>query len=564
MAVERTGGEALAQQLVLEGVTDLFGVPGVQLDWATDALRREANRIRFVVPRHEQAASYMADGYARSTGRIGACMVVPGPGLLNAMAGLATAYACNSPVLALVGDVPSACHGKGFGLLHEVRDQGAILGTVTKWRARATRPEEIPALVREAVRQARSGRPQPVGLEIPPDVLAARAAVDLVPPPEGGDDGRLSPDPAAAAAAAALLAEARFPVVYVGGGVLAAGASEALRALAERLQAPVVMGENGRGALPDGHPLALNTLAGRAVFEHADAVLVAGSRFVDTTNGGPAWPTERARWAWVNADPASWAPPRRADAPVLADARLGLEAIAGALPFAEREACGPAMERVRDWAERQAAAALAPQMAWIGALRAAIPDDGILVGELTQVGYAARFAYPVRAPGTFLGPGYQGTLGYGFPTALGVAAGNPGRAVVSITGDGGFGWAMQELSTARKYGLKVATVVFSDGLFGNVDLLQNRQFGAAYGTVLANPRLDRLAEAFGVAHVRAETPGELRTVLSRALAEGEGPLLVDVPVGPMPSPWPLMRLMPPPFGAGAAPPPNPLGPPPGG
>jgi len=139
------------------------------------------------------------------------------------------------------------------------------------------------------------------------------------------------------------------------------------------------------------------------------------------------------------------------------------------------------------------------------------------------------------------------------------------RANVDIgqTGDGGFGWAMQELATARKYGLKVATVVFSDGRFGNVDLLQNRQFGAAYGTELANPRLDRLAEAFGVAHARAETPDALREVLSRALAAGEGPLLVDVPVGDMPSPWPLMRLTPPPFAAGAAPPPNPLGPPPG-
>ncbi len=563
--MELTGGEALARQLALEGVSDLFGVPGVQLDWATDALRREADRIRFVVPRHEQAASYMADGYARSTGRVGVCMVVPGPGLLNAMAGLATAYACNSPVLALVGDIPSPCRGKGLGLLHEVRDQGAILGAVTKWRARATRPEEIPALVREAMRQARAGRPQPVGLEIPPDVLAARAEVESVPPPEGGGDGRIRPDPEQVSAAAALLAEARFPVVYVGGGVLAsAGAAEALRAVAERLQAPVVMGENGRGALPDGHELALNTLGGRAVFEHADAVLVAGSRFVDTSNGAPAWPTGRvARWAWVNADPDAWAPPRRADAPVLADARLGLEAIAAALPLVERAPRGPALDRVRAWAEAQAAAALAPQMGWIAALRAAIPDDGILVGELTQVGYAARFAYPVRAPGTFLGPGYQGTLGYGFPTALGVAAGNPNRAVVSITGDGGFGWAMQELATARKYGLKVATVVFSDGRFGNVDLLQNRQFGAAYGTELANPRLDRLAEAFGVAHARAETPDALREVLSRALAAGEGPLLVDVPVGDMPSPWPLMRLTPPPFAAGAAPPPNPLGPPPG-
>src|SRR5580658_6018929 len=214
-AMRMTGGQALARQLVLEGITDLFGIPGVQLDWAVDGLREVGNRIRYVVPRHEQAASYMADGYARTTGRVGAFMVVPGPGLLNAMAGLATAYACNSPVLAIVGNIHSSAIGKGFGLLHEVRNQSAILGCVTKWQAHATTPGEIPRRVREAVRELKSGRPRPAGLEIAPDVLAACGEVTLIEPP-ADEDGRLKPDPASIDKAAALIATSRCPVIYAG------------------------------------------------------------------------------------------------------------------------------------------------------------------------------------------------------------------------------------------------------------------------------------------------------------------------------------------------------------
>jgi acetolactate synthase I/II/III large subunit len=213
--MQLTGGQALARQLVLEGVTDLFGIPGVQLDWAVDGLRQVGNRIRYVVPRHEQAASFMADGYARTTGRIGTCMVVPGPGLLNAMAGLATAYACNSPVLAIVGNIFSPAIGKGFGLLHEVRNQTGILGCVTKWQAQATTPAQIPGLVREAVKQLRSGRPQPVGLEIAHDVLAATGDVTVIDPPSG-EEARPRPDSALIEKAAALIAGSRFPVIYSG------------------------------------------------------------------------------------------------------------------------------------------------------------------------------------------------------------------------------------------------------------------------------------------------------------------------------------------------------------
>src|SRR6266851_2724178 len=180
MQVRMTGGEALAQQLVREGVRQIFGVPGVQLDFAVDGLAKMSNKIAYWNTRHEQSTSYMADGYARASGQIGVCMVVPGPGLLNALAGIVTAYACSSRVLCIAGQIPSTAIGRGLGMLHEIPDQSRILGALTKWSRCATSPAEVPGLVHEAIRQLRSGRPQPVGLEIPPDVLQAQAGVTLL------------------------------------------------------------------------------------------------------------------------------------------------------------------------------------------------------------------------------------------------------------------------------------------------------------------------------------------------------------------------------------------------
>jgi acetolactate synthase I/II/III large subunit len=536
-----TGGEALVAQLIAEGVTDIFGIPGVQLDWATDALRRAKDHIRYWVPRHEQTTSYMADGYARTTGKLGVCMVVPGPGVLNASAGLATAYSSNSRVLCIAGQILSTAIGKRRGLLHEIKDQAAILSAVTKWNARAERAADIPALIREAVRQIRTGRPQPVAVEIAPDLLAARAEIMTITPSD--DDGRIVPDAAQIAAASALLDRAEYPVIYVGGGVLAADAARELQMLAERLDAPVVLGENGRGAISDRHPLALDPVGGREVFARADVALVVGSKFTHTSTGQPLWPTGGIRWIYLNVEPEDWSPPRHADVAVHADAKLGLAALTATV----RHHSGTRAKDVERLRARVAelTAEIAPQMAWLRALRSAIPDNGILVNELTQVGYVARAHYPVYEPSTLINPGYQGTLGFGFPTALGAAVGNPKRAVVSITGDGGFGYGLAELATAARYGLNITVVVFNDGLFGNVRTLQRQQFGESFADELYNPRFDLLAQAFGITYARVDGPEALVPALSHAIRNG-GPTLIEAPVGEMPSPWHLMRLTPPP------------------
>ncbi len=544
-----TGGQALVGQLVREGVRDVFGVPGVQLDWAVDALCERAADIRFIVPRHEQAVTYMADGYARSGNRAGVGMVVPGPGMLNALAGLATAYACNSRVLLVAAQIPLAQIGQGLGMLHEIPGQSEILPFLTKWHRLARRPGEITAIVNEAFGQLASGRPQPVAVEIPQDVLQKSEASPL---PEPLAPRVPAPDPRRIDAAARLLRDARLPVIIAGGGVLASRCPAALGRLAHQLQAPVLMTENGTGALPSHHPLALSWLASRALLPHADVVLVVGSRLIE--GGAPAMLAPGARAIYINAEAIDMGPPRPDGLAIEADAGVALEALAATLGTFSAEARTAQVQALRAWCDAQLAD-IAPQLEWINALRAGMPDEAFFVPDLTQMGYPSSLAFPVRTPGTYITAGYQGTLGFAYPTALGVAAANPDRPVVSISGDGGFGWSLQELATAKRYGLGVVSVVFTDGFFGNVKLLQQRQFGRAYGAELHNPDFVRLAQAFGVDAERVTTPAALEGALGTALA-ARRPALIEVPVGEFPSPWHLLRS--------SAPrkhpaPPNPLG-----
>jgi acetolactate synthase-1/2/3 large subunit len=534
----RTGGQLLAAQLVNEGVRHIFGVPGVQLDHAVDGLAGVTDRITFLNTRHEQGAAYAADGYARSGDNVGVCMVVPGPGLLNAAAALSTAYACNSRVVCISGQIPSRTIGKNFGMLHEIPEQSRLLDSFTKWHALATSADEIPELVNEAFAQVRSGRPRPVAVEIPPDLLAAQSAAS--PRAAATPAAAIMPQADSLEQAVHWLREAKRPVLYTGGGVLAGRASEQLRLLAERLSAPVVMTANGRGALPQSHRLALTTLAGRAVLPTADVVLAIGTRWI---NGAGASPKvgESTRVILANVDAGDFAPPRTPGLTLLGDARATIEALLDRLgpgtsvgiPQADLAAATAGAEtRMR---------AVQPQYDFVAALRDAIPDDGILVNELTQVGYLARIAYRVEGAGTLIGPGYQGTLGYGFPTSLGVKVANPDRAVVSISGDGGFSFGFQELSTMKKYGIGVVAVVFNDGAFGNVRRTQAEDFdGRFLGTDLVDPDYLKLADAFGLPATRVDTPDGLRSALAAAVASGAGTLIeVQVP-DDLPSAWDII------------------------
>jgi len=539
----QTGGEALVTSLLTEGTKALFMIPGIQLDWAVDALV-DHPELSVFVPRHEQSVSYMADGYARVTGKPGVGMVVPGPGMLNATAGLSTAYACSSPLVFLVGQIHSEAIGKGYGNLHEIPDQSGVLKGLTKWHERVEARARISGAVSEAFAAAMSGRRRPVAVEVPYDLLMAQQA--SAPLAARAEARPQTPEPKAIDAACNLIDQAKFPVIYVGGGAMDAGAE--VTALAEKLNAGVVASDNGRGVIPDAHPLSFNSLAGRVLFSKADLVIVIGSRFMDIMTPDPSWPqSEGKTFIYLNIDPADFTSPRKGAVCVTADAALGAAALASTVKRRETLTDTQA-RRIKDWAQGRIAAT-GQLWDYVSALRNALPDDGVLVNELTQVGYLSRIGFEVRQPRTLIGPGYQGTLGYGFPTALGAAVGAKGRRVFSITGDGGFGWGLQELATAARYNLPVSLVVFNDGFYGNVRSIQAKTFGRNYITELANPRFDDLARAFGVEYARATDPAMLQSVLSESV-HMSGPLLVDAPVGAMSSPWPLLRLQP--MGGGGA------------
>ncbi|MCC7275902.1 MAG: hypothetical protein IT561_24750 [Alphaproteobacteria bacterium] len=531
-----TGGQALVGTLHQHGVDTVFGLPGVQLDWLFNAFHDRRNQVRVIHTRHEQGVGYMAFGYAQATGRVGTYAVVPGPGVLNTTAALATAYACNSKVLCLTGQIHTPFIGRGVGQLHEIPDQLGILERLTKWAARANHPTEVATLGREAFRQLESGRPRPVALEVPPDVLQAETEVDLagvaVPdaPPE--------PDADAVAKAAKLLGEAQCPMIFVGSG--AWDATEELLALAEMLQAPVIASRNGLGAIDDRHYLAQKLQAAHEMWAGADVVLGVGTRLSPNV---PAWGVDAGlKIIRLDIDPVEITRNGRPDVGIVATAKRGLAALVDAVAKANRKRA-PREAEMRALQAKTTAyyeERLGPQMAWIAALRRALPDDGILVEELTQVGYVSRVGFPVYGPRKYVSSGYQGTLGFGFATALGVKVAQPDRPVVSISGDGGFMFNVQELATAVQNGINLVAVVFNDGAYGNVQRMQRQDYGGrVIATELRNPDFVRLAESFGANAARVESPAGLETAIRRALKE-PAPWLIDARIGTVPDPWPIL------------------------
>jgi len=530
---ELTGGQALVQALKREGVDVIFALPGVQLDWAFDALYDERDNIRIIQARHEQGTAYMADGYARSTGKIGVCMVVPGPGLLNAAAALSTGYATNSPILCISGQIPSHMIGKERGALHEIKNQLETIQSVTKWAACAMKPDEVPGMVREAFHQLTSGRVRPVEIEVPADILATKATMNILEP---GVEAQPAGDPDLLEKAAQLLGRAERPVIMAGGGTISANASAELLALAEMLQAPVVMTANGRGAVSDRHPLGHPGIAGYTFVPNADVILAVGTRF--TMPGPTPYGLKEGQvLIHLDIDPTEIGRNQEPDLGIVADARLGLAGLVQRVPRHNRSRASRADEMAEVKAQSQKKfESLAPLNLYANALRAAIPDDGILVNEMTQVSYFSQQGYPVYAPRTFIGPGYQGTLGFGFNTALGVKVGNPDKAVVSINGDGGFMYGVQELATMAKYQIPLVVVVFNDNAFGNVRRIQDLQFNhRLLASDLHNPDFVKMADSYGIRGYHADGPDALRTTLEKAIQANE-PALIEVPMTVMPAP----------------------------
>lgn len=532
-----TGGEALVHGLVRHGVDTLFGLPGVQTYYLYDVLYDVPDKIRVIHTRHEQATAYMALGYALSSERVGVYNVVPGPGFLNTTAALSTAYACNAKVLALAGQLPSNYIGRDLGLLHEIPDQTGVLDGLTKWSGRINTPAEAPALTAEAFRQLHNGRPRPVGLELPLDVLADVGETDLS--PEAGPPVRPPVDTEMVEQAARLLAGAKQPLIFVGSG--AGDAGESVRHLAELLQAPVVAGLTGRGILSNRHALSLTHPAGYQLWKTADVVLAVGCRLQTPLN---YWGyDDEMTFIRIDVDPEAHRRTVPTEVSLVADADDALKAL---IPAVEKHMM-PRPSRTEDMKTLKAAmherfAYLEPQLSFINVIREELPDEGIFVDEMTQIGYVSGFAMPFYEPRTFLSPSYQGTLGWGFATALGAKVANPDTPVVSVNGDGGFLFNVQELATAVQHEIGVVALVFNDNGYGNVRTMQRDLFdGRVIGGDLHNPDFVRLAETFGAQGLRATTPEELRAALRKGF-ETKGPTLIEIPCEEMPGPWPLIRM----------------------
>ena len=538
--VELTGGEALARSLVREGVEVVFGIPGIQTYGIVAALRDEPG-IRLVSTRHEQATTYMADGYARASGKPGVALVVPGVGLYNAASGLATAYARSSPVLVIAGQVPRGAIGRNAGAVHEVLDQADTVRSVTKWRRAAMRPREIPAAVTEAFRQMRSGRPRPVLIEVPPEAGVEREEVELWDP---APVSPVVPSPQQLREAARVISGARLPVIYAGGGVARSDAEAALVRLAEATNIPVVTSSGGKGTIPDGHPLSYGSCFSPRgerqemnqlfeVMQSADVVVGIGARF---SLGNPAG--NASTLVNVNVDDSELMRIQSNTIPLHGDARATIEAL---LPYLEEAGAGdrPSPEE----AVRAARSLIAyydirlrePQFPVLEAIQGSIPEEAFIVWDVTQFGYYARTHYRVNHPKTYIDSGYQFNVGYSFPTALGAKVARPDRPVVCMVGDGGFLFNASELATAVQHGINVTTVVFRNDSYGNVARDLDVAFGGAYGTDLHNPDLVKFAEAFGAIGMRADDPMELATLLPAAL-EQDAPVVIDVPFGDMPIP----------------------------
>jgi acetolactate synthase-1/2/3 large subunit len=531
-----TGGDSMVRSLLAHGLQTVYCLPGVQNDHFFNAVFDAGGRPRAVHTRHEQGAAYMALGAALATGRPAAYSVVPGPGLLNTTAALSSAYATNAKVLCLTGQIPSRAIDRGWGQLHEIPDQLGIIRHLTKWAERISTPAEAAPKVAQAFQQLASGRPRPVGLEIPPDILAAKGdltpAAPLPPLPAPPLDG------AAVERAIALLAKAERPLIFVGSGALDAAAE--VKAVAEHLQAPVISYRMGRGILDDRHPLSHTIPGGHKLWRDCDVVIGIGARL---HMGQLAWGVDdKLKIIRIDVDPEETARIRQPDVAVIGDARtVLLQLLDGLRRTPPRPSRTDEMKSLKAEMGRTLSI-LEPQLSYLAAIRQALPENGIVVDDLTQMTYVARLAFPVYRPRTYLNSGYQGTLGSGFATALGAKDACPDVPVVSICGDGGFMFNVQELATAVRHRIPLVTIVFNDNAYGNVRRMQEDRYGnRVIASDLVNPDFPRMAESFGVTGLRARTPDELRAALERALAAG-GPALIEVPCGPMPDPFRFIEL----------------------
>ena len=529
-----TGGQAVVTGLRQAGITTLFGIPGVHNGGLYDALV-DAPDIRVVVTRHEQGAAFMADGYARASGRTACLATITGPGVTNAATGLGEAYAESSPVLHLATTLAAHPRPIDKGELHELRDQSALLQAIVQQHTIVEAVPDIPEAIISAVHSIAYNRPGPASIEIPLHLLTTPAQT-AVPAPLSVNP-RI-PDSALVEKAATLLGKATAPLIFLGSGAMDAGAD--VKAVAERLHAPVLIAQTGKGAFPESHRLSLGCKNRRdeSLYDFLrtrDLLLVVGCRLGSriTEDGRMPFPDTIIQ---VDQSAASFeAHGQRVSVALHADASEAMKLLLAALP-AGLIPSHDSVARIRELRQASQDSVNDPRSAGIlHALRRVLPTDGVLVNDMTMTSYHAATLFPVDVPRSFMFPVYFGTLGFSMPAAIGAQLACPNRPVVSLSGDGGFLFTAEELSTAMREQLPVVAVVFNDTSYGAIDGHFRQNFGGRSVDVsLHNPDFVALGRAFGAAAESVTDPDGLAQAVARALHRRR-PTVIEYGLPPVPA-----------------------------
>lgn len=530
------GGAAIVRALEANGVDTVFGIPGVHNLDIYDVLFDHPTMTN-ILARHEQGAGFMADGYYRATGKPGVALIVTGPGVTNAATAAGEAFADSSNVFFIATNLERKYLDSLEGNLHEITDQMAVMRPFVKWAKRVMSADEIPAAMEEAFAALASGRPRPVYLEVPIDVMAEEL--------ELGDVTPASPPPAAdfsaeIDAAAKLIADASKVMIFAGGGAVSAEAAARVTRLAETLGAPVVMSLMGKGAIPEDHPYAVGSFGYRwsgdnpttEIMRGSDLAIVVGAGLGVRTTGEGSMPLP-ANVIHIDIDPSEHGKRYQTEVSIVADTAAALDQLLarvadGALPKSRWDE--GAVAQVRDRLQEPADARTAGYVQYLDALRAGMDRDAILCNDMTMMAYEGVRYFPVYEPRTYTFPRGFGTLGSAMPTAIGAKVACPDQQVVSMTGDGGFQFTMEEIGAAVHHRIPITMVIFNDATHTAVKAAQKRTYPGRYVAVdLVNPDYVKLADAYGIEGIRANTPEELTAALQRAKSS-DMPVLIDVPI----------------------------------
>ena len=532
-----TGGQAVVESLVTQGVELVFGVISIHNIHLHDALYGARDKIRYVGGRMEMGCGFMADGYARASGRPGVIVTSSGPGAAHTMGALGEAYFAGSPVLEITTNVEKELVGRMKGANHEVKDQLGMFRAVTDWNALITNVEAIPDHIYEAFRRFKTRRPTPIELEIPNDLLSQQGDVEIGPL---GDVLPTQGDPALVEKAVQLLLKAKRPFIWVGEEAQACEATEELIKLADRLGAPVVSAHGGKGAFPEDHPLALgNKMRSKSptpeFIGNCDLALVVGSGLAYNTSLGYGLKLPQ-NLIHIMLDGAFIGKNYPATVGIVGDSKAVLHqmlASIGDRDVYKGDAFAKEVEEVKNRTDQALRELWPVQISMMEAIRSVLPRDTIASWDPTMsVAHATR-SFPAYAPHTFMVANGWGGIGFGFPASLGAKLAKPTSPVVCFTGDGGFQYNMQELGTAVQHGINPVVVIFNDNAWGILKQFQRERFQERYlGVDLVNPDFVKLFDSYGVEGTRVETVKGLLKALDSAVGANTMRLIeVDIPNG---------------------------------